>query len=141
MSKLGLLPLFPDLLEQCDPLDRSIDYLRRGHAVWCIDDLPSRSVTEDLSEQVALAIVYDDERFSFERDRTGKCWIVEIKHHFYEYVMVETGWGKSRRSERKLRYRARIHEKRFPTRESAIEFAELIQSIFERIKRAREAGE
>ncbi len=134
------LPLFPDLLDLIEPIRGNIDIERRGHFVWCIDDLPSRSLSDDLSEQTALAIIYDDERFSFERDRTGKRWIVEIKHHFYEYVTVETGWGSSRKKERKLRYRARIHEKRFTTRDDAIEFAEKVRLVFDRVRSKREVS-
>lgn len=115
------LPLFPDLLDLIEPIRGNIDIERRGHFVW-------------------LAIIYDDERFSFERDRTGKRWIVEIKHHFYEYVTVETGWGSSRKKERKLRYRARIHEKRFTTRDDAIEFAEKVRLVFDRVRSKREVS-
>ncbi|MFO0940124.1 MAG: hypothetical protein U0930_05090 [Pirellulales bacterium] len=133
--------LFPDLLEQSDPMGRFADYEHRGHGVWCIDDLPYRALSEDLSEQTSLAIIYDDERFHFERDRTGKRWLVEIKHHFYEYVTVETGWGSSRKKERKLRYYARIREKKFSTRDEAIDFAEKIVALFKRVRAKRGVDE
>ena len=128
------LPLFPDLLELADPMKRWVDYEKRGHAVWCIDNLPSKAISDDLSELTCLAVIYDTERWLTAEYRTGKHWAVEIKHHFYEYVTVETGWGSSRQKERKLRYYARIHEKRFDSREGAIEFAERVKAIFERMK-------
>ena len=135
MKSYKTLPLFPDLLERADLMKRNFDWERikqTGHAVWCIDDLPSRAINDDLSESVCLAVIYDDERFH--KDKTGKKWIVEIKHHFYEYKMVKSGWGKSIKNERKLFYRARIYEKRFLNRESACEFAEKVQAVFEKIK-------
>ncbi len=134
---MNSLPLFPDLLEQKDTNKRFADFEHRGHGVWRIDHLPSKSISDDLSETTDLAIIYDDERFKFERDRTGKRWIVEVKHHFYEYVTIETGWGSSRKKERKLRYFARIREKKFLTREEAIDFAEKIVALFDRIRKTR----
>lgn len=128
------LDLFPDLVDQNDPMKLNANWERRGHAVWCIDDLPSKSINENMSEQVALAIIFDDERFSVSSDRTGKHWIVEIKHHLYEWVTIETGWGSSRKAERKLDYRSRIVERHFSTRTAACEFAERVVAVFNRMK-------
>jgi hypothetical protein len=130
---VSALPLFPDLLEQCDPMKRNVNYVRRGFCVWCITDF-NRYHHEDLSELVCLAVIYDNEQLRV--NKTGKHWLVEIKHHFYEYKMVTTGWGKSLRTERKLHYRARIREKRFGDRDAAVDFAERMVVLFDQMRKS-----
>jgi hypothetical protein len=132
--KLETLPLFPDLLEQCDLMRRNTNYEQRGHAVWSLSCDVHRAINEDESELICLSVVYDDERFGFPKDRTGKRWVVEINHHFYRYGMVSTGWGSSRKEQRKLLYSGRIHEKRFQTRDEAIAFAEKVQGVMKRLR-------
>lgn len=131
------LPLFPDLLEQKDPFKRWADHKQRGHGVWPICNL-YRSVDDNCNEMVALVVRYDDERYNFPQDKTGKNWAVEIKHHLYRWIEVETGWGASKRTKRQLRHTCPSHEKRFGTREEAIEFAEKVQAIIERMKAKRD---
>lgn len=133
-TKLTTLPLFPDLLEQSDPLGRNRDYEHIGHRVWTIGCDIHRSHGEDKSELICLSVVYDDERFRFKKDRTGKRWVVEINHHFYQWGDVTVGWGASRKTVRKIKYRCRTHEKRFATRDEAIDFAEKVRAVMLRMK-------
>lgn len=134
MNKLATLPLFPDLLEQSDPYGRNRDYKNIGFRVWTIGCDVNRSHGEDKSELICLSVVYDDERHRFAKDRTGKRWVVEIDHHFYLWGDVMTGWGKSRKTERKLQYSCRTHEKRFKTRDEAIDFAEKVKDVMLRMR-------
>lgn len=130
----AVLPLFPDLLEQADPFGRANDHVHRGHGVWCLGPSlggnPNRRV-EDCSELRMLVVIYDDERHTFQRDRTGELWTVELRHYFNR-------WTTTNRGQREMRQTVRFHERSFVTREEAIALAERLLAIFQRLARRPE---
>lgn len=123
------LPLFPDLLEAADPFDHFADYKQRGFGIWSLHDgAPHRWRSSDCMELRFLNVIYDDERFRFKRDRTGKRWRVEVRHYF-------NTWIPKPRGKNEMRQRVRSTERSFVTREEAIAFAEKLLAAFRRIKR------
>ncbi len=84
------LPLFPDLLDQCDTMKRNKNYQRDGHGIWCIADVV-RSRGEDISEQHHLSVCYDRKEW-FNKEKTGRCWLVELQRYRDYTEEVTTGW-------------------------------------------------
>jgi hypothetical protein len=134
------IPLFPDLLDQVDPYHRNDDFVERGFGIWSLragNDRRSRG--EGVSDSRAIVVVYDDERF--DKVKTGLHWVVEIRRYRYFTETQTTGWGSTRRTKSQLRMRYKAIEKRFATRDDAVDFAQRMIEVVERVKHNRERSE
>lgn len=135
-SAIVQLDLFSDLLDQNDLMRWNIDYERKGFAVWSVgDDRFSRH--EGVSELRCISVIYDRNE-GFDKIKSGMKWSVELKHYYYFHEIQTKGWGSSRTSQPRLKYRSRIHERKFQTREDSIAFAERLLSVMDRVKIQRE---
>jgi len=124
--------LFPDVLNRTDCFGRNREHISRGHGVWSIAS-HSRALSVGREER-RLVVMYDDERYA--GIKTGKPWSVELRHYLFIHVTVETGWGKSKISRPSIHMRYRSSERRFASRDDAVEFAERLNYVFEHIKAA-----
>jgi hypothetical protein len=122
--------LFPDLLDQSDLMHRQQHYVCRGHGVWSIAST-HRVRSEAASESRHLVVEYDDERYAVYK--TGKPWIVEIRHYIGFNETVVTGRGKSRKAVSVRRQRRRVSFRAFETRAMAVDFAEKLKAIISRL--------
>lgn len=105
-----------------------------GHGVWSLHGLyPTlrrRTRQDGWSEDRALTIVYDATKWSDDRK---KPWCVKIEHWLYMTEDQATGWGSSRRQARKHKTRYRSTEKRFASKDQAIQFAEELIAIIAQV--------
>lgn len=135
------MPLFPDLIEQHDYQKRFADHLRTGHGVWSVSDMYRRERPDLCEEYRCVVIIYDNEKFHFRRDKTGKFWVVEINHYRSYSEIVTKGWGSSKTTCSKRRQRNKTTERKFFTRGEACAFAEKIIDILEAMKLKKEREE
>jgi len=125
------LPLFPDLLESTDRFGRNRNFKHIGSGVWPINSIyvPRRDVGY---ESIHLVVTYEDRRWSLPHV-TWNCWTVEIRHYRSFQASVTTGRGSSRKTTSVIRQKLRIAEKSFVTREEAIQLAEKLEAILQRL--------
>ena len=130
--KVEQLSLFKDLLDQSDQWGRNDSHLERGHGVWSIATDYTRRRNDGWRETISLIVIYDDERFCF--DKTGKYWIVQCQHWLSRSEDEVSGWGNSRRNERILKTRYFSRKRNYATRAMVIEATERILEMFNKRK-------
>lgn len=124
------LPLFPDLIEQAAPSIDHADVVARGYGAWCVSPTFRRRRNGRVSYKY-VSLYYDDERY--DPKPTGRRWVVVLKTYWSVDIEEVKGWGNSRTKKKRLATRYNETWKRFDTRELAIEFAERLIAIMNRL--------
>ena len=141
------LPLFPDLLESRDQFGRNKDFKHVGSGVWPISRIhvPRRDTG---FESIHLVVTYEDRRWSLPlfaqtppQYVVWKCWTVEIRHYRSFPKTVTTGWGSSKKTQNVIGQMFRVVEKSFMTREQAIQLAEKLDAILQRLATKHDGGD
>ena len=122
----------PDILDRQDYRRERLDYLQTGFAVWSLYPSTRRARGEACGESRSITVTYDvtEERAKV---RTGKVWMVELKHHFYIRYVATKGWGNSRSRNSVIRHNLRVTERTFKTRAEACALAERLYAALLRV--------
>lgn len=124
---MSQLALFPDLLQEADPRNEQRDYLEKGFGIWTFERGRSvRFLDEQTTESRHLIVLF--ERDSYFTNGRRLRWSVQIAHYFNTH-------HKPSRGKSQMTQRVRYFERRFATRDEAIDCAERLLAGFERIRR------
>lgn len=105
---------------------RFAEHVDYGFGVWslhsCFPSPGMRSRQDGWSEARGLTLEYDK-----------GVWGVKVRHYLSRFEEKTTGWGNSRKVDRKLITRYRETKRQFSGKDDAIRFAYSIVKAFERI--------